>query len=276
MPMNPRLLRPLATGFNPRRISGLQLWLDASDVSSMAQLSDGTTAVSGDEDPVGYWADKSGNGYHATQTDNNNRPKFRVGVRSGRSTLRWDGTNDSFRVASFPLDATMSVFLACQFNVAGVPLNATGSLFIEHSANINTNSGFFIAGQTNAPLQVNRTSSPAFRFANAGVATWLGTDWAIADFRISPGTTIDGVLAYWKNGTLQANNGAAIAGTTESGTVTSNRIATADLFIGSRNQSSVFSNGDYAEILVYNRPLTDGEHAAIRRYLGRKWSVTVA
>ncbi len=83
------------------------------------------------------------------------------------------------------------------------------------------------------------------------------------------------MLTYWKNGVQQANNGATAPGTTESGTVTSGRIATADLFIGSRNQASIFSNGDYAEILIYNRSLTDAEHSRVRRYLGSKWSITV-
>lgn len=275
-PMNPRLLVPRASGLtNPATISGLQLWLDASDVSGMAQLSNGTTAVTADDDPVGYWADKSGNGYHATQTDNNNRPKYRVGVRNGRSTLRWDGTNDSYRVASIPLDATISVFVACQFNVAGLAWPTTGNLFIEHSTNSNSFSGFLFSGSSNSAQQINRIVSPTFRFSSLGVAAWVGTDWNVVECRFSPGTTIDGVLASWKNGVQQANNGSAAGATTQAGTVTSSRSVTADLFLGARNQASAFSNGDYAEILIYNRPLTDGEHTAVRRYLGRKWGITV-
>lgn len=275
-PMSPRLLRPRASGaFNPRSIANLQLWLDASDVSGMRQLSDGTTAVTADADPVGYWADKSGNGYHATQSTTNNRPSYRTGVRNGRSTLRWDGNNDSFRVASLPLDATISVFVVAQFNVAGTGGNATGNLFIEHSATSNVNSGFAVSGQSSVPQQIHRTVSPAFRYAQLGVVGWRGTDWAVAECRFSGGSNIDSVLAYWKNGALQANNGSSSGATTEAGTVTSSRSVTADLFIGSRNQASIFSNGDYAEILIYNRPLTDAEHTAVRRYLGGKWGITV-
>ncbi len=35
MPMSPRLLRPRATGFNPKSISGLKLWLDVANTSSL-------------------------------------------------------------------------------------------------------------------------------------------------------------------------------------------------------------------------------------------------
>lgn len=275
MGMNNRLLRPRVSGFNPRTIPNLQLWLDASDVSGMRQLSDGTTAVTADADPVGYWPDKSGNGYHATQTTTNNRPTYRVGVRNGRSTLRWDGSNDSYRVASIPLDATISVFVAAQFNAAGVAGNTTGNLFIEHSPNSNSNSGFFVSGQSSAPNHIHRNVSPTFQYKQLGVVNWFGTAWAVAEFRFAGGNTIDSVLAYWKNGLLQANNGAQSA-LTEFGTVTSDRSVTADLFIGSRNQASLFSNGDYAEILIYNRPLSDAEHERVRRYLAAKWSIAVS
>lgn len=272
MPMSPRLLRPRASGvFTPRSIANLQLWLDASDVSGMRQLSDGTTAVTADADPVGYWPDKSGNGYHATQSTTNNRPSYRTGVRNGRSTLRWDGTNDSYRVASIPLDATISVFVVAQFNVAGSAGDATGNLCIEHSATSNFNSGMAFLGSSSGASQIHRTVAPVFRWVPTGVAAWFGTAWAVAELRIAPGSAIDDIFTVRKNGGIVANNG-AILGT---GAVTSNRSVTADLFVGSRNQATILSNGDYAEILIYNRPLTDAEHTAVRRYLAGKWGITV-
>lgn len=276
MPINPRLLVPRASGLtNPRTISGLQLWLDASDVSGMRQLSDGTTAVTANADPVGYWPDKSGNNYHATQSTTNNRPTYRTSVRNGRSTLRWDGSNDSFLVASIPLDATISVFIACKFNTAGTAGNATGNLFVEHSANANTTSGFFLAGSDTSPVSLNRTAAPVVKRAIVGVTNWIGTEWAVAEVRIAPAATMVAAANYWRNGALQSNGNEVTALTFNTGTIASNRSVTADLFIGSRNQASVFSNGDYAEILIYNRPLTDAEHTAVRRYLGRKWGVAV-
>lgn len=242
----------------------------------MRQLSDGTTAVTADADPVGYWADKSGNGYHATQSTTNNRPSYRTGVRNGRSTLRWDGNNDSFRVASLPLDATISVFVVAQFAVAGTAGNATGNLFIEHSPNVNTNSGWTFAGSDNSPLVVTRTAAPILRRAISGATNWFGTSWGIAEGRIAAAANMVAAADYWRNGGLQSDGSEIEGGGFATGTITSGRSVTADLFIGSRNQASVFSNGDHAEILIYNRPLSDAEHASVRRYLAAKWGIAVS
>ena len=46
--------------FTPASISGLQLWLDASDSGTLFQNSNGTTAAAADGDPVGYWVIKAG------------------------------------------------------------------------------------------------------------------------------------------------------------------------------------------------------------------------
>ena len=35
MPMSPRLLRPRATGFNPKSIAGLAFWIDAGSTASL-------------------------------------------------------------------------------------------------------------------------------------------------------------------------------------------------------------------------------------------------
>ena len=78
----------------PLSIPGLQLWLDASDASTLFQNSNGTTAATADGDPVGYWADKSGNGRNATQSDGTKKPALKIGIQNGRSTVLFDGTSD--------------------------------------------------------------------------------------------------------------------------------------------------------------------------------------
>jgi len=86
--------------FTPASISGLQLWLDASDSSTLYQNSNGTTAATADGDPVGYWADKSGNGRHATQSDGTKRPTLKLNIQNGKPVIRYDGTNDFSQLAS--------------------------------------------------------------------------------------------------------------------------------------------------------------------------------
>jgi hypothetical protein len=52
------------------------VWLDASDTNTLKQNSNGTTAVSSASDPIGYWRDKSGNGYNVVQATSGNRASY--------------------------------------------------------------------------------------------------------------------------------------------------------------------------------------------------------
>jgi hypothetical protein len=55
--------------WTPRRVSGLQLWLDGADVNG-----NGTRFATGAS--VSTWVDKSGNGYNATQGTSANQPTY--------------------------------------------------------------------------------------------------------------------------------------------------------------------------------------------------------
>jgi len=68
------------------------IWLDPSDLSTMFKDAAGTQPVTTDGDPVGLIRDKSGNGYHATQSVSAARPTYRTD-----GVLRWlefDGADD--------------------------------------------------------------------------------------------------------------------------------------------------------------------------------------
>jgi hypothetical protein len=73
-------------------------WYDPSDLSTLFQNSNGTTAVAVG-DVVGYIADKSGNGNHALQSDADQRPLLAVDS-SGNHYLDFDGLNDGMVIAN--------------------------------------------------------------------------------------------------------------------------------------------------------------------------------
>ena len=54
------------------------LLLEAFDIDTLFQVSDGTIPVTAATDPVGYFGDKSGNGNHATQATGAARPTYQV------------------------------------------------------------------------------------------------------------------------------------------------------------------------------------------------------
>lgn len=251
--------------FDPRKVPGGSVWLDASDAASMFQLSSGSTAVTADGDPVGYIANKFG-GNNALQATTNNRPTYKVNIRNGRSVLRFDGANDSLSVASLTLDATFTIFIVASMDAA-----PAGTLFIEHGPNAGANSGFYFYGSANEMLYVRRTAAPAFSYDVNGVGSWAGTGWKIYSARATATASADTSLSVFTDRTQAANSTA-----TTVGTLTGSRTITDTLNIFSRNGSSVFTDGDLGELLVWNRDLSDAERLYIRRGLASKWALAAA
>ena len=84
----PRLGAMQSGGFSPASLfAGGQegLLLDAFDIDTLFQVSDGTTPVTVATDPIGYFGDKSGNDNHATQATAAARPTYQTGP--ARATL---------------------------------------------------------------------------------------------------------------------------------------------------------------------------------------------
>lgn len=111
MGLSPRTLRP-ANNFTPRSITGLALWLDASDASTLFQNSDGTVPATATSDPVGYWGDKSGNARHAVQSSTSIRPAISATAQGGKRALAFLTSTTTVvspvTVAQYVADATTS------------------------------------------------------------------------------------------------------------------------------------------------------------------------
>lgn len=74
-------------------------WYDPSDLTTLFQAVNGTTAVTADADPVGYVEDKSGNGHEATRiTGDTQRALYKTS--GGLHWLEFDGTNDCYDILS--------------------------------------------------------------------------------------------------------------------------------------------------------------------------------
>ena len=104
MAMSPRLLRPVASGFDPRRISGLELWLDGSDSSTITL--NATT--------VSEWRDKSGKGKNFTQVTALSQPTFTASARNGRSGINLPAGRTLIGPAGFSFAQPTTWFLTFQ------------------------------------------------------------------------------------------------------------------------------------------------------------------
>jgi len=91
----------------------LGFWFDPSDLSTLFQDAAGTIPVTADGDPVGLMLDKSGNGYHASQSVSGSRLVYRTdGVLHW---LEFNGVNSYIDVditASQPISLTLSALFA--------------------------------------------------------------------------------------------------------------------------------------------------------------------
>ena len=80
----------------PQGISGLKMWLDAADSSTIFADSNFNTLAT---TSVGGWKDKSGNNNHATQSTSANRPVLNNSVLNSLPVIRFDGSNDVMTLA---------------------------------------------------------------------------------------------------------------------------------------------------------------------------------
>jgi hypothetical protein len=240
----------------PTEFSGLQVWLDASDTTSLFQLSGGTTAVAANLDPVGYWGDKSGNARHFTNIGGSatTRPTW----VSSLSTVRFDGSND-FLSSIFSVNfANQSVFLVTSFKSYA----ASGRVYAQVNA-----AGIQDTGGSNfMPLIQN------------GAAGALATQIDSAGTRSSISTrslsSYDVISHVRSGGTLQnfVDGSGASTYTSANTTYTSYASRLGMGFTSGFGSTYLPSNVDISEVIVYNRALTNNERADVEYYLTRKWN----
>jgi len=256
-PLNPRLLRPTASGFDPRRIAGLSMWMDAADSATLFDETTGGSLVAAGG-AVARWEDKSGNARHATQGTANNRPLRQSAAQNSRDGVEFDGVNDSLATAAFAHSVPFTIFVVHRFT------SATQMAFarvVEHGAN----NGLAIINNTNVngliPLNQYAVQYASTAFTNTGI-----------NF-----TTTTRVLEYFGTDETTRNlsflvNGGSLATATRSTTPTT---PTAFSFskIGSASVAELGAQILF-EICYYNRTLSASERQSVRQYLTRKWNVT--
>ena len=164
--MSPRLLRPLASSFNPKTIAGLALWMDAPEYNAS----------------TGTWADKSGNGRDFAQAIAANRPIVSAVTQNARAILEFDGSNDQLiQGSNFLQVANCTMFAAFQRNAGTFGGVIASALTTDRSPGIIIdNSRGAIRGFQN------------FALAAAG---------AVNAFNITSGTVTDGTAVMFTNGT---------------------------------------------------------------------------
>lgn len=232
-------MRPLASGFNPRSISGLALWLDASNTGSLFQDTSAATPATVSPNPIGHWKDLSGNGKNATQGTANDRPIISASTRNGRRVIEFDGLGDHFSFTSTSFQTVFGVCFVKSDTVGGRVLNS-------------------LIGSTANDIRRDGVS-PTTAWRGLGAETNSGdfTNPAGSQFRVNGNSTSIVAEQVWHLVT-------AIRGT---GTAAMEKIGQT---VGFRE-----FGGQMAEIICYDRALTTAERDRVERALGQKWGLTI-
>jgi hypothetical protein len=245
MVMSPRLLRPRATGFNPKSISGLKLWLDATDAT--------TITLNGSS--VSEWRDKSGNAFHFSQGTSNNQPSY-TGTINGKAAIVFDGTNDGLDRNSVTNSNVADATGACAFVV--YELNGTDSQY----------AAFRTSTSGSGHDRFNTTTYHAY-FRNSRFTN------------LSPAPPSSGRVLLTSSSDVAADlqtlrvNGASLQTQSCASTFATWRA----LSSGSANWAVGYDGsyllGSVGEVIVIGRSVTATEIATVEKALANKWGITL-
>lgn len=241
------------TAFTPAAISGLVLWLDASNA--------GTITVDG-ADNVGQWSDGSGAGRHLTQADTLRKPKYIANVFGSLPAVRTDGGDDIMETATtaaseFYGSGTQG-FTAIY---AGRRQAETGRTFSFWHAAADQRFWFdrdipassTSDGHLRTPVSADYITAAPYNGITSGINTYRWTSGNAWSLR----RCIAGVATSWNGG------------------VVSGSMTTAGKFaIGSDGvRGNVPGPFNFAELAWYSRELTNTETGYLETYLGGKWGI---
>jgi hypothetical protein len=258
-PMSPRLLRP-RTAFDPRNISSLAGWWDASDAS--------TVTLNGSS--VSQLNDKSGLARNASQGTAANQPT--TTTINGKTAMLFDGSNDHLLLGaglfSFAhTDSFSIVAVAKRTSDSGI-----GCILGKQESSGNAR-GYALTVFSTASTPSNVLG---LQLRNASAAqAWRNSAWTFGQDPVIVSSVYSGTGTV--AGMTLKQNGSERTYSTQSDTLAGNTIANAvNACIGSRQTGNLSFNGSIGEIIVYAKALSSGEVSRLERYLAAKWGVTLS
>jgi len=242
MPMNPRLLRPLATGFDPRTVAGLFAWYDASDSTTVTLNGSNISAI----------AAKAGVGPTLAQSTASLQPAYLSNGINGRGVISPDGIDDRLAAATAGYQPRYMVgaFMAISDNAGGwvTAGNAGGSGFVLGQGG-GTHDG---TGQNVVAVHAGvawRASNIALTLNQPAIVSYVSTT---SVFRVFPG----GATADLNDVGMISGSGLTIGGDQ----------------VGANER---YTDAYTGEVLIYTSVPSISEQQRIERYLGGKWGIAV-
>lgn len=224
---------------DPASVSGL---VGRYDADAITGISDGAA--------VAPWSDVSGNAKHLATTGAGKDPVLKTGILNGKSVVRFDGSNDALAGTVIAGGDTTTTVIAV-FAARTIPSAVQTPVTFQGGAS--TNSG---------PAMALGSTGLRALFAVGASISYLGGQYVANTFERWVLTVNDLQSLLYVNYAI-VENGPPIA-------------AGGYLMLGNSPTQGLISAADIAEVLVYNRPLSDPEIFGIDEYLRQKWFVTAA
>lgn len=242
----------LSGTFAPTDLTGLVIWLDATDISSLT--------FNGSN--ISQWQDRSGRGNHAIQGTAINQPKYVAGAINGVPALefRHDGTNGSQLTVNDSASLDYTEFEAFTVIRRVADRNNTETILGKLNGHGSAHEfRLFIAG-TGDLLQ--NAASPDGGSVNLKAVTVTSPAAALATPYLVHGRLTQG--------TLYASLAGQQAPTTSLASVFN---STAPFRIGSVGGAGEPLAGQIGEVLFFTRSLNATERQSVTSYLRGKWKI---
>jgi hypothetical protein len=241
--------------FSPASIGNLQLWLDASDASTLFTDSAGSTLATADGDPVGRWSDKSGNSNNTIQADGTKKPLLKLSTQNAKNSVRFDGSNDNLKALTGGDDSNYTLF------VVNKKLTSAANNYMLFSMGEESNG--------------KRRCLWHYSYFSDGYIAFNGqnADYSNTSVNLKFLQNVANIAQLKRDGqsiSLAKNSNSYTTGTASATLVTH---AATSIFVGTNNGQTEAYNGDYQEVLYYNSLVSDSNRILILSYLNAKWGV---
>ena len=280
-------------------VSGLVAHYDFSDASKLKQNSNGTTAVSSNNDPIGYAENlvSNGLGTFVRSWSNSGRPLYKTGGANSKSYALFDGssgcglvagvkTNESYPGAADTVyggisasaysditlwHASISLFIVCTSDVEDI---SGGETIINIAGDDGDGTENFIRlekyYQVDKPIPFFYYGGDPNQNSPVSGGVWTTED-RLMSIVSAPGTDatslqVDDTTAS----TLTLNGNEKLEMTNSNGNVKFNLGAYSN---SSLNPNAANWEGKIYEVLLYNRSVTDAEKTLIKNYINTKYDL---
>lgn len=220
--------------------NGLQLWLRAD----VGVTKDGS-------DVVDQWKDLSGNDHHFSQATTSAKPLWTSAAIGSLPSVNFDGSSDYLSAGDVELHSNSEGMTV--FAVRRADDTAYRGLLSKYWSNQRV----WILSTTSFILQESSGSYNGNTNADRASTTLDQVDSAVW----TPGEAGQ----IWENGSLMGTATTAVTDLTET---------TAPLYLGRIADFGNYFDGDVAEMIVYNRALSNTERIEVETYLAQRYGLT--